>query len=103
MRVLVLLAVLCSIARADTPVGVVVVGEPTKQKAVRSQLEAWLGQHGYTLVAAPLDGEGQKTLLNCFLIEDMTCARGTFEKRSKVDSLVFARVELTGNAELALT
>src|SRR5262245_60533299 len=106
MRVLLLVVVAVSIARssrAETRVGVIVVGEPTKQRAVKAQLESWLEQHGYSTMRTPMEGDAQKTLLNCFVIEDMACARGTFEKRSKAESIVFTRIELGGDREVALT
>ena len=103
MRAILLVLGLVSVAHADSPVGVVVVGEPTKQRAVKSHVESWLEQHGYTTIRAPMSADAQKTLLDCFVIEDMACARGTFEKRSKVESIVFARIELGGNRGLALT
>jgi hypothetical protein len=100
----VVLVLSAQLAHADT-VGVVVAGEATMQPRVAAQLQGWLEQHGFTYVAAPLDGDAQKTLLNCFVVEDMTCARGTFDKRSKADSLVFVRIELTGGGqhEMSLT
>src|SRR5262249_17734874 len=90
-------------SRADPRVGVIVVGEPTKQQAVKTQLETWLERHGYTTMRTPMDKDAQKTLLNCFVIEDMACARGTFGKRSKAESIVYARIDLGGDRELALT
>jgi PEGA domain len=103
MRVILLVLGLLSVAHADSQVGVVVVGEPTKQRAVKANLEAWLQQHRYATMRAPMTADAQKTLLDCFVIEDMACARGTFEKRSKAESIVFVRIELGGNREVALT
>ncbi|MGE5182328.1 MAG: PEGA domain-containing protein [Acidobacteriota bacterium] len=86
-------------------VGVVIAGEPAMQPHVARQVEGWLEQHGYAYVAAPFDRDATKTFLNCFVVEDVTCARGTFEQRSKAGSLVFVRVELVGGDahEVSLT
>jgi hypothetical protein len=75
-------------------VGVVVTGEPAMQATVRGMVESWLKEHGHALASQPLDEDAQKTLLNCFVVEDLICARGVVEKRARADSLVFARVEL---------
>jgi hypothetical protein len=90
-------------AHAETSVGVVVVGEPTKQTTVSSHLKGWLKQHGYAVVAAPFDPEATTTFANCFVIEDMPCARGAFEKNSHAATVVFARVDLQAKGTLALT
>jgi hypothetical protein len=92
-------------ARADIPVGVIIAGEPTMQQRVHAQADAWLDKHGYTAIASPLAKDATSTFLNCFVIEDMTCARGTFEGRSKADSLVLLRIEMGGGDvhELSLT
>jgi hypothetical protein len=41
--------------------------------------------------------------VNCFVIEDMPCARGVFEKRAHSSTLIYARVELQAKGSLALT
>ncbi len=104
MRSLLVVALLVSTARADS-VGLVVAGEPAIQPRVAAQVKDWLEQHGYAFEAAPFDGDAQKTFLNCFVVEDVACARGTFDKRSKTDSVVFVRIELTGGDqhEMSLT
>jgi PEGA domain len=90
-------------ARAETGVGIVVAGEPTKQATVTSHLKAWLRDHGYAVVAAPFDGEASTTFVNCFVIEDMACARGVFEKRVHAATVIYARVELQAKGSLGLT
>jgi hypothetical protein len=96
--------VVSKVAHADS-VGLVVAGEPAIQPRVAAQVKEWIEQHGYELVAAPFDGDAQKTFLNCFVVEDVTCARGTFDKRSKAESVVFVKIELTGGDahEMSLT
>ena len=83
----------CGQARADGT-GVLVLGEPTLQQPVRAMLLGWLKEHGHTIIPSAFDGDAQSTFANCFVIEDLACARGVFEQRGKGDSLVYARVEL---------
>src|ERR1051326_8869319 len=106
MRVLVcVLAVVTrfAYAHAETSVGIVVAGEPSKQKTVNSHLQGWLRDHGYGVAVSPFDSEASTTFVNCFVIEDMPCARGVFEKRAKSSTLIYARVELQAKGSLALT
>ncbi|HTR51406.1 MAG TPA: PEGA domain-containing protein [Kofleriaceae bacterium] len=92
-----------TVAIADSDVGVVVAGEPALQKGVQADIQAWLSEHGHAAATRPLDADGIKTFLNCFVVEDMTCARGTFERRTRLESLVLARVELVGGDRRELT
>ncbi len=92
---LVALIVLVSrLAVASPSVGVVVAGEPAMQNKVRAQIASWVQQHGYTLVTKALSAEASKTLANCFVIEDTTCARGVVEHQSQSDHLIYVRVDL---------
>jgi PEGA domain-containing protein len=84
----------CRAASAAPSIGVVVVGEPTLQGKVRAQMGVWIHQHGYTLVPKPLSAEAQKTLTNCFVIEDTGCARGVYTHQAKVDYLVYVHIDL---------
>jgi hypothetical protein len=84
-------------AHADD-VGVVVTGDPTMQPQLAAQLEGWLRQHGGNLVASPLPPDAVNSLIDCFVIEDSSCARGVVEKRAKTQTLVFARVDVSDNA-----
>jgi hypothetical protein len=98
-RVKVALAVLFATARlaaAGPSVGVVVTGDPALQSKVRAQVTAWIQQHGFVVAAKPLSTDALKTLTNCFVIEDMTCARGVVEHQSTADFLVFVRADLVG-------
>jgi hypothetical protein len=81
-------------ARADGGVGVVVTGEATMQPQLAAQLETWLKSHGHDLVSAPLPPEAINTLIDCFVIEDQSCARRVVEKRAK-SAVVFAQVSVT--------
>src|ERR1044071_7841749 len=94
------LAALATTARADE-VGVVVTGEATIQPQLSSQLESWLTKHGHQLAQAPLSPDAINTMVDCFVIEDESCARKVVDKRSKSPSLVFARIDVApGNTAL---
>jgi hypothetical protein len=82
------------LAAASPGIGVVVAGEPTLQGKVRAQAGVWIQRHGYALVSRPLSADSTKTLSNCFVIEDTSCARGVFEKQAQAEYLLFLRVEL---------
>jgi hypothetical protein len=100
MRAVLLLVALARLAHAD--VGVLVGGEPVMQAPVLSQVQGWLQDGGFRLVAAPL-GTMVGTFTDCFVMEDMKCARGVFEAQSRADSLVFVRVDLIEGRDFTLT
>ena len=95
---LVVLFAMASPARGDGSVGVVVTGEATMQPQLAAQLETWLRSHGHELISAPLPPEAINTLIDCFVIEDQTCARRVVEKRAKTKSVVFAQVTVAAGA-----
>jgi hypothetical protein len=80
-------------------VGVVVTGEATVQPQVVSQLERWLHDHGRQVVPGPLDPEAINTLIDCFVLEDLGCARGVVDTQSKSKAVVYTRVETTQNSD----
>jgi hypothetical protein len=80
-------------------VGVVVTGEATVQPQVAAQLERWLHDHGREVVPGPLEPEAINTLIDCFVLEDMGCARGVVDTRSKSKAVVFTRAETTQNSD----
>lgn len=88
-------------ARADDNVGIVVTGEAMMQPQLVAQLETWLRMHGHELVSTPLPPDAVSALIDCFVIEDQTCARKVVEKRAKSDSIVFAQVNVTSDASSA--
>jgi hypothetical protein len=90
----VLLSLAAPVRAGNNDVGVVVVGEATMQPQLAAQLEGWLRQHGHQLVPAPLPPDAINTLQDCFVIEDEVCARKVVEKRSKTQSVVFAKVDV---------
>jgi len=88
-------------------VGVVVTGEATLQPQVASELEIWLHARGRQIEAAALEPSAINTLIDCFVLEDLGCARGLVDARSKAPSVMYARVEATqtddGMREVSVT
>ncbi|HEY5946158.1 MAG TPA: hypothetical protein VIV40_11735, partial [Kofleriaceae bacterium] len=80
-------------------VGVVVTGEATVQPQVAAQLERWLHDHGREVVPGPLEPDAINTLIDCFVLEDLGCARGVVDTRSKSKAVVFTRAETTQNRD----
>jgi hypothetical protein len=95
--ILALVVVLCASApaRGSGQIGVVGAGDPL-QKQVTSHIEKWLRQQGHKIVGAPLSRDAAATLANCFVIDDLKCARGVVDARTKAISLVFVSVEING-------
>lgn len=88
-----LLVLVCQPAHAEGT-GVVVVGEPALQQVVGAMVQGWLEEHGHTVEPEALGREAQKTFANCFVIEDLACARGVVEQQSTAASVVYVRVDL---------
>ena len=91
MRIIVVLMLIARLAHAD--VGVVVSGDPQMQAPLMATVQGWLQTRDYTLVAVPLGGAAN-SFMDCFVMEDMGCAKRTFEQEAKTTSLVFARADL---------
>ncbi len=88
-----LLAVLASTSAARADVGVVVTGEATLQPQLLSHLETWLRHHGHSIYASALEPDAINTLIDCYVVEDLNCARKVIEARAKSTAIVYARVE----------
>src|SRR5690348_10645814 len=100
MRTLLVLAILLATAPAHADeVGVVVTGEATLQPPLAASLEGWLREHGHKLVSSPLEADAINALIDCFVLEDLGCARGVIERRSKSQTIVFARVEVASGGQ----
>jgi hypothetical protein len=88
-------------------VGVVVTGEATLQPQVASELEIWLHARGRSSAPGALEPSAINTLIDCFVLEDLGCARGLIDARSKAPSIVFASIDATqtddGLREVAVT
>ena len=96
MRVWVALVVVCALGRAHADVGVVAGGDPTLQKALAARVAKWLTQHDHDVDSASLGRDARDTLANCFVIDDVECARRVVDARMKSLGLVFAGVDVTG-------
>ena len=100
LLVLLVLALAAPAARAESDgVGVVVVSSTngsTLQSDVTSHLEGWMRRHDHTIIGSALSRDAINTIANCFLIDDLKCARGVVEARSKAGSVVFTRIEAAG-------
>jgi len=99
MRTLLVLAATLLPATSRAEVGVVVTGEATIQPMLSAQLADWLHDHGRTVQAGALEPEAISTLIDCFVLEDLNCARKVVDVRARSSSLVFARAEATSNAD----
>jgi hypothetical protein len=77
----------------DRRVGVVVQGTAVHRERLATHLARKLEREGYVAVDEPVSRGALDTLLNCFILEDLVCARGVIEARAKTPRLVFARIE----------
>ncbi|HWU89757.1 MAG TPA: PEGA domain-containing protein [Kofleriaceae bacterium] len=77
-------------------VGVVVTGAPTLQPPLVAQLESWLRGHGHEVMAKSLDLPAINRLIDCFTVDDSSCARKVVEKSARSESVVFARASREG-------
>lgn len=94
-------------ARAAGGVGVVVTGDPLTQPQLAAQIEDWLRQRGHLLDAMPLPSEALNTIIDCFVVEDLACARKVVETKGSSPTVVFAKVERTdasgGSRDITIT
>lgn len=96
-------------ARADTAfderaVGVIVQGGGSLRGKVEGRIAKRLRRDGYTAVTDPLSSNALDTLANCFVLEDLACARGVIEARAKTPRLVFGRIDdSTGEITIDVT
>ncbi len=92
MRFALALLVLVRLAHAD--VGVVVSGDPNMQARVLDHAQRWLQDKNQVLVAAPL-GAASTTFVDCFVMEDMACAKKLVNDQAKAAVVVFIRVDMS--------
>ncbi|HTR54237.1 MAG TPA: hypothetical protein VMJ10_26275 [Kofleriaceae bacterium] len=76
-------------------IGVVVTGEATLQPQLAASLESWLRQHGHKLLSSPLEADATNALIDCFVLEDLACARNVVERRAKSEAIVYTRIEVS--------
>ena len=60
-----------------------------------SQLEGWLRGHGHRLVASPLDPDAINTLIDCFVLNDESCARNVIDRASRSPTVIYARITVS--------
>jgi hypothetical protein len=99
LAILVLASVLTVTTARAEQVGIVVTGEATLQPQLTSQLERWFHDRGRTIVPGALEPDAINTLIDCFVLEDLGCARGTVNARARSRSIIYARVEQLTNAD----
>lgn len=105
-----MIVALAAPARADDArfderaVGVIVQGGGPLRGKVEGHIARRLRRDGYTAVEEPLSSDALNTLANCFIIEDLACARGVVEARAKTPRLVFGRIDdSTGEITIDVT
>lgn len=91
---LAVLALLFATSAARADIGVVVTGEATLQPQLLSHLESWLKKRGYPVYSSALEPDAINTLIDCFVVEDLNCARKVIEARAKSDTILYARVDI---------
>ncbi len=97
--IVVLASVLTAATAHAEKVGIVVTGEATLQPQLSSQLERWLHDRGRTLVPGALPPDAISTLMDCFVLEDLGCARGVIDARASARSMIYARVDHVSNED----
>jgi hypothetical protein len=91
---LAVLAILFATSTARADIGVVVTGEATLQPQLLSHLESWLKKRGYPVYSSALEPDAINTLIDCFVVEDLNCAKKVIEARAKSDTILYARVDV---------
>ena len=90
------LALLAGAAQADGSVGVVVSGDATLQAGISAEIATWLQQHGRRVDAGALPAEAINGLIDCFVLEDPSCAQQIVQTHARTESIVYARVDARG-------
>jgi hypothetical protein len=92
-------AALCATAAAETKVGVVVSGDDGVRKQTDHVVAQWLATHSLAFTATPLNRDGVKTLVNCLVVSDLSCARMVVEARASATSVIGFVEVVTGKRE----
>jgi hypothetical protein len=106
MRVVVACLVLVlahAVARAGDVVGLVVTGGDALQPEVQKHLEHWLKKHDYKVMGDPLSDDAVITIANCLTVGDPKCASAVVDARGKVDSIVFAKIDIAADKNVTFT
>ncbi len=80
----------------DSTVGVIVQGGGSLRDKIEQHITKRVRREGYTAVDAPLGRDALNTISNCFILEDLVCARGVVEARGKTPRLIFVRIDDSG-------
>lgn len=88
-----------SVARADSDVAVVVSGPEGIATHTRDVVETWFASNKLTINKSPLPKDALKTLLNCFVLADMSCARGVVEARAKASNIIGITEQVSGKKD----
>ncbi|MDX2088263.1 MAG: hypothetical protein SFX73_10455 [Kofleriaceae bacterium] len=84
---------LSTVAHADD-VDVIVTGDATSQPRITAQVEDWLHNHGRTLAASALAPDALDQLIDCFAIDDQTCASHVVNDHATAGAVVVVNVEV---------
>jgi hypothetical protein len=89
-----------SVASAETTsVAVVVSGDEEIAQRTHDVIDGWFQNHGLLVEELPLPKDGLKTLLNCLVLSDMTCARGVVEKRGRANNIIGITEQSSGKGQ----
>lgn len=78
---------------ASAPAAAGTIGVVTSEPHLASAASEWLTARGETVIAAPLDGVRAATLRDCFVIEDLGCARAVVDQHSTTDAVVYIAID----------
>jgi hypothetical protein len=91
-------------AHAGNDVGVVVNGDGAELAQLSAHVSSWLSRHGRALVTAPISLAALDRLGDCFVREQLDCARRIVDAEASVTAIVYVRVrEQRTLQDLALT
>jgi hypothetical protein len=89
-----------SAVRADD-VGVLVKGDAAAQPRLTAQIEGWLREHGRTLAAGALPDDAVGDVIDCYAIDDASCAARVFDAHATASAMVFVDVDVDEDANAA--
>lgn len=93
MRAVVLALLVLLVRTAHADIGVVVTGDPSMQAPLIAHAQHWIQKKNRDLVAAPL-GSAAASMIDCFVIDDMACARKVYAEHAKAKVVVFVRIDM---------
>jgi hypothetical protein len=82
-----------SVAQADD-IGVLVTGDAAAQPRLTAQIEGWLRAHGHTLAGAALPPDAVDSVIDCYAIDDASCAARVVDAHATAKALVFVDVDV---------